>query len=172
MLRVIDGLAAAEWATGGVCGVWSVKDIIAHLASYELVLEEVLSSFQGDSGPSASPGTSATPMLNAFVDPGGQFTDAQVALRSSYSPADVLAEYTSAYEQVAALAAQLPAETFRQAGTLPWYGLEYAPDDFIVYAFYGHKRGALRPIAAFRDRFGKVGGTIACCRRQKQLLSS
>ena len=153
VLRAIDGLPASRWATGGVCGVWSVKEIIAHLASYELVLKEVLSSFQGDSArPSASPGTSATPMLNAFVEPGGQFNDAQVALRSSYSHTDVLAEYTSAYEQVAALAAQLPVEYFRQAGTLPWYGMEYALDDFIVYAFYGHKREHCAQIAVFRDR--------------------
>lgn len=157
VLRAIDGLAEAEWATGGVCGVWSVKDIIAHLTSYELVLQEVLSSFQVDSAmPSASPGTSATPMLNAFIEPSGQFNDTQVALRSSYSHTDVLAEYTSTYEQVAALAAQLPAETFRQAGTLPWYGLEYALDDFIVYAFYGHKREHCAQIVVFRDRLAST----------------
>ena len=153
VLRAIDGLSAAEWQTSGVCGVWSVKDIIAHLASYELVLKEVLVSFQSASEhPGASPGTSATPMLNAFVDPDGKFNDTQVALRSSYSHSDVLAEYTSAYEQVAALAAQLSAEHFRQVGTLPWYGMEYALDDCIVYAFYGHKREHCAQIAVFRDR--------------------
>ena len=153
VLRAIDGLAEADWETGGVCGVWSVKDIIAHLASYELVLKEVLGFFQSDSArPSASTGTSATPMLNAFAEPGGQFNNTQVALRSSYSHTDVLAEYTSAYEQVATLAAQIPAEYFRQVGTLPWYGIEYALDDFIVYAFYGHKREHCAQIAVFRDR--------------------
>jgi hypothetical protein len=157
VLRAIDGLAEADWETSGVCGVWSAKDIIAHLTSYELVLQEVLASFQGDSAmPSASPGTSATPMLNAFVEPSGQFNDAQVALRSSSSHTDVLAEYTSAYEQVAALAARLPAEIFCQAGTLPWYGLEYALDDFIVYAFYGHKREHCAQIAVFRDRLAST----------------
>ena len=155
VLQAIDGLAAAEWEVGGVCGVWSVKNIIAHLASYELVLGEVLASFQQHPvQPGASPGTPATPMLNAFVAPGGQFNDTQVALRN-YSHTEVLAEYTSAYEHVAALAAQLPAETFRQAGTLPWYGLEYALDDFIVYAFYGHKREHCAQIAVFRDRTAK-----------------
>ena len=152
VMQAIEGLDAAEWETGGVCGVWSVKNIIAHLASYELVLAEVLSSFQHDPAqPGASPGTSATPMLNAFVDPSGQFNDTQVALRN-YSHTEVLAEYASAYEHVAALAAQLPAEAFRQAGTLPWYGREYALDDFIVYAFYGHKREHCAQIAVFRDQ--------------------
>jgi hypothetical protein len=153
VLYAIDGLAEADWETGGVCGVWSVKNIIAHLASYEHVLHEVLASFQSDPArPDVSPGTSATPMLNAFVEPGGRFNDAQVALRSGYSASDVLAEYTGVYEQVAALAAQLPAETFRQAGRLPWYGMEYALDDFIVYAFYGHKREHCAQIAVFRDQ--------------------
>jgi hypothetical protein len=152
VLRSIDGLAAEEWEVGGVCGVWSVKNIVAHLASYELVLGEVLSLLQQyPDRPNASPGTDATPMLNAFVDPSSQFNDTQVALRN-YSHTEALAEYTSAYEHVAALAAQLPAEAFRQAGTLPWYGLEYALDDFIVYAFYGHKREHCAQIAVFRDR--------------------
>jgi hypothetical protein len=152
VLQAIDGLAEAEWETGGVCGVWSVKDIIAHLASYEHVLEEVLSSFQSDSAmPRSSTGGSATPTLNAFVAPGGQFNDSQVALRKLSSPADVLAEYTSVHQRVSALAAQVPAETLRQAGTLPWYGPEYALDDLIVYAFYGHKREHCAQIAVFRD---------------------
>lgn len=153
VLRAVEGLPDAEWETGGVCGLWSVKDIIAHLASYEQVLEEVLLSFQGNSAmPSLSPGGSATPMLNAFVAPGGQFNNSQVALRASGSYADVLDEYTSVHERVSTLAAQIPAETLRQAGTLPWYGLEYALDDLIVYAFYGHKREHCAQIAVFRDR--------------------
>jgi hypothetical protein len=153
VLRAIDGLPEAEWATGGVCGVWSVKDIIAHLASYEHVLEEVLSSFQSDSAmPSSSTGGSAMPTLDAFIAPGGQFNDSQVALRTSSSHADVLAEYTSVYEHVIALAAQIPAELLSRAGTLPWYGMEYALDDLIVYSYYGHKREHCAQIAVFRDR--------------------
>jgi hypothetical protein len=155
VLRAIDGLPEQEWQTGGVCGVWSVKDIIAHLASYELVLAELLASFQpGTPMPSSSTGASPTPMLDAFIEPGGRFNDAQVALRGSHGHAEVLAEYTGAYERVAALVAQLPAETLRQAGTLPWYGLEYALDDFLVYSFYGHKREHCAQIAVFRDRVG------------------
>ncbi|MGQ9887993.1 MAG: maleylpyruvate isomerase N-terminal domain-containing protein [Aggregatilineales bacterium] len=35
VLQAVDGLPPADWETPGVCGVWSVKDIVAHLASYE-----------------------------------------------------------------------------------------------------------------------------------------
>jgi len=50
LLRTIEGLPEADWMARGVCGWWSVKDIVAHLTSYELVLVEVLTSFLG-SGP-------------------------------------------------------------------------------------------------------------------------
>ena len=45
----------------------------------------------------------------------------------------------------------IPSETLRQSGTLPWYGMAYALDDFLVYAYYGHKREHSAQIAAFRD---------------------
>jgi hypothetical protein len=153
VLQAIEGLPEPEWEIGGVCGVWSVKDIIAHLASYEHVLAEVLTSFQSDSAmPSSSTGGSATPTLNAFVDPNRDFNADQVAKRKHTGSADVLAEYANIHAQASALAARIPAETLRRAGTLPWYGMEYALDDFIVYAFYGHKREHCAQIAVFRDR--------------------
>ncbi len=33
--HTIEGLDDRHWITAGVCGVWSVKDIIGHLAAYE-----------------------------------------------------------------------------------------------------------------------------------------
>jgi hypothetical protein len=38
VLRTIEGLPHSEWDTPDVCGVWSVKEIIAHLASFEDIL--------------------------------------------------------------------------------------------------------------------------------------
>lgn len=141
-MQAVAGLPDGAWETAGVCGVWSVRQIVAHLASYELVLGDVLAALAGD-GP--------TPHLDAFRE-GGGFNDAQVALREGQSPSATLAEYVAAHERVQSLAARIPAETFRQPGTLPWYGAEYALDDFIVYAFYGHKREHAAQIAVFRDR--------------------
>ncbi len=45
VLQTLDGFPESAWDTQGACGVWSVKDIIAHLASYEQVLVDVLTSF-------------------------------------------------------------------------------------------------------------------------------
>ncbi len=144
VLRTLDGLDFAHWETGGVCGVWSVKDILSHLASYELWLEEILAGFCGDHLP--------TPVTDHLAASGPQaFNDEQVAARQGHSPAAVLNEYTAAYERVAQRVGRIAPETWRQAGTLPWYGAEYALDDYIVYTFYGHKREHCAQINVFRD---------------------
>lgn len=144
VLNSLDGLDFARWGTGGVCGVWSVKDILSHLASYELWLDEILASFCGEPIP--------TPVTDHMSSSGpAAFNDEEVAARHSHSPQAVLAEYTAAYDRVARRVGQIAPETWRQAGTLPWYGAEYALDDFIVYSFYGHKREHCAQINVYRD---------------------
>lgn len=152
VLQTIEGFPAAVMETPGACGVWSVKDIIGHLTSYEHVLVEVLAAFvKGGSSPAPTPGS----YLSKFADPNGNFNDSEVAARKGKSMQDVLGEFNDTHAQVMSLAAQIPAEKFRQSGTLPWYGAAYALDDFIVYAFYGHKREHSAQIAAFRDHLGE-----------------
>jgi uncharacterized protein (TIGR03083 family) len=138
----IADLPDAWWDAPGACGVWSIKDIIAHLASYEHVLVEVLGSFIGEPGP--------TPYLDDYRGP--TFNDPQVEVRRSMTPQAVVDEYAAAHAQTMARIARIAPETLRQPGTLPWYGAEYALDDFLVYAFYGHKREHAAQIAAMRDR--------------------
>ncbi len=143
VLNTLKDFPEAEVNRPGACGVWSVKDIIAHLASYEHMLIEVLSGFLGG-GP--------TPYLEKMGTLGPlHFNDGEVELRRNRSMAEVLAELNEAHAQVMALAPQIPPETYRQNGTLPWYGAEYDLDDFIVYTFYGHKREHSAQIAAFGD---------------------
>ncbi|HEY6408732.1 MAG TPA: DinB family protein [Ktedonobacteraceae bacterium] len=142
VLQSIDGFPEANWETSGACGIWSVKDIIAHLTSYEHVLVEVLSTFLGGS---------STPHLAKYTEPGGQFNDAEVDARKEKTIKEVLAEFNDTHAQVMTMLAKIPIETRQQTGTLPWYGMDYALDDFIVYAFYGHKREHSAQIAAFLD---------------------
>src|SRR5438270_773527 len=80
----IDGLADSHWNTGSVCGVWSVKDIIGHLAAYEHVLEEVLQLFTGGGGEMV--------YINEYKA-GPEFNDNQAALRKDRSVQEVLGEY-------------------------------------------------------------------------------
>ena len=144
VLATLDGVPRPAWTTPGVCGVWSVKDIVAHLASYELVLGEVLAELSGESGP--------TPLLDRFRDPASGFNDAEVAARAGLTAEAALAEYVAAHERAMGLLARIPATERTRPGTLPWYGAEYALDDFVVYAFYGHKREHCAQIAVFQDR--------------------
>lgn len=141
--RAIEGLTPEQWVLTGACGVWSCKDLMAHLGSYEQVLVEVLRGFTGG-GPA--------PHLDRYKA-GGNFNDTEVEARAAHSVETVLAEYNTAHAESLRLISQIPAEVCRQPGTLPWYGAEYALDDYIVYAIYAHKREHCGQIGVFRDRF-------------------
>lgn len=143
VLQTLESFPETELETAGACGVWSVKDIIAHLASYEPVLVDILTTFTGG-GP--------TPVLNDYIEQGGQFNDSEVSRRKAKTMQDILAEFNDTYAQVMSLISNIPTETLRQTGTLPWYGMSYALDDVIVYMYYGHKREHSAQIAAFRDQ--------------------
>ncbi|MCO6450214.1 MAG: maleylpyruvate isomerase N-terminal domain-containing protein [Caldilineales bacterium] len=142
VLRGLNGLPMDDWYTENVCGWWSTKDIIAHLASFELTLVDILQGFL-EGGP--------TPYLDSFKAGGQQFNDVQVARRSNMSAEQVLAEYQEAHERVRSIAARVPDQVYVQTGALPWYGMEYDLDDFIAYSFYGHKREHTAQINVFRD---------------------
>lgn len=143
VLESVEGLPETDWETPGVCGVWSVKNIIAHLASFEHMLVDALKTLLDD-GP--------LPMLEKIGAIGPEeFNNSEVAARQDKSVADTLAEYNEVQAQTMQLLAQIPVDVRWQTGTLPWYGAEYALDDFIVYSFYGHKREHSAQIAVFRD---------------------
>lgn len=139
----LDGVPMDAWETGGVCGVWSVKNIVAHLASYEHWLIEILN---------AQLTNADQPLLTQMgqLGPDG-FNDIQVSQRNHLTPEQMLAEFEDAYQQAAQLAAKLPADLWRKNGTLAWYGADYSLDDFIVYTFYGHKREHSAQVNVFKD---------------------
>jgi uncharacterized damage-inducible protein DinB len=142
VMEAIDAFPESAWETPGACGVWSVKDILAHLASYEEVLVDILTTFTADS---------PTPALNTFIELGAQFNDIEVNKRREQTVQDVLAEFNDTHTQVMLLISKIPDASLRQTGTLPWYGVDYSLDDVIVYMYYGHKREHSAQIAAFRD---------------------
>lgn len=143
VLMTIADVPENEWNTKGVCGVWSVKEIIAHLTSFEHILVEVLDIFSGK-----KPG----PHLESWSESGQNFNEVQVAKRSAMTRSEVVNEYESVHAQTMKLISQIRPETLRQVGTISWYGPEYALDDLIVYAFYGHKREHCSQINVFKDK--------------------
>jgi hypothetical protein len=143
VLKHLDGLTDEECEHPNVCGVWSTKNIVAHLASFEWVLAEVLTGFV-DPGP--------TPTLDAHKNMDGDaFNAFQVDGRKTRSYQETLAEYKAAYDRVMAILPRIPEETLRETGRLPWYGEDYSLEDFIVYQYYGHKREHMAQVAVYRD---------------------
>lgn len=140
---VIEGMSEGAWETPGVCGDWSSKDVIAHLASYELATGDAFAGLLGEE---------AGPTLGLMLSRGGEFNDSQVAERQGQSPAESVAEYTAAHERAAALLARIPVAQRREVGLLSWYGAEYDLEDLIAYMSYGHKREHSAQIAHFRGR--------------------
>ena len=142
VLQTLNSFPATAWETSGACGVWSVKDIIAHLASYELVLVDILTGFTHEE---------LTPALDKFIELGSYFNDFEVNQRKTKSMQEVLQEFNEAHTTTMSLIPTIPTEVLRQNGTLPWYGIDYSLDDVIVYMYYGHKREHSAQIAAFHD---------------------
>ena len=90
--------------------MWSVKDIIAHLASFEHILVEVLGLFQGGG---------STPLLNRMIEEDDQINDNWVAENKNKTGAEVLSDYGEAQARVMSRVVQIPVETFRQPGIRP-----------------------------------------------------
>lgn len=144
LLGHVEKLPEDEWYTQGVCGWWSVRDIIGHLASFELMFIDIVKSL----GESATVGST----LERFRNLGGEkFNHEQVAKRQNHKPTEVLAEYTGAHDLLRELVSKISPETLRTAGLFPWYGEEYDLEDMICYASYGHKREHSAQIAVFLD---------------------
>lgn len=142
LTKAVDGLAFDHWETGGVCGVWSVKNVIAHLASHELLLVDMFNLLNGET---------ATPHIARYSELRMAYNDVTVDERKNKTPEDTLAEYVQAAEKAMALAKTIPEETARRTGIFPWYGEEYDLEDMVAYSVYGHKREHSAQINVFRD---------------------
>src|SRR5579859_1850755 len=142
VLQATEAYPEAALETPGACGVWSVKDIIAHLVSYEHVLVDVLNTFVS---------RSATPNLDRLWTMGSGFNESEVSRYKAKPLHDILAEFNTVHARSVSLAVQIPGEKFSQKNSLPWYGGEYDLDDFIVEHYYGHKREHSAQVAAFGD---------------------
>jgi hypothetical protein len=150
ILGTVEGFPAGQWETSGVCGVWSAKDVIAHLASYELATGDAFAGILGEE---------ATETLGLLMSRGEAFNETQVEQRRDQGPDETLAEYTRAHERAAEMLARIPLEQRRQPGVLSWYGAEYDLEDLITYMSYGHKREHSAQIAQFCWRIGSMGET-------------
>ncbi len=143
VMNAMSGLGETEAQVGGVCGYWSVRDILAHLASHEAVAIDVYNTLIDPAIP--------TPNLANYKSQGYSFNDLEVEKRQGLSYADLVSEYETSAALSRQLAARVPLAKRRQAGLFPWYGEEYDLEDMMAYSNYGHKREHCAQIAVYRD---------------------
>ena len=132
-----------SWERGEVTGYWSVKNIVAHLTSWELIVGDILVTMTGGG---------ETPSLDELAAAPREYNEGSVVKRQNMTPAETQAEYEAAHARVMELAPKVSPETYRENGTIPWYGADYCLNDFIVYINYAHKREHAAEINLFRDR--------------------
>ena len=144
VLDIISEVPESERDTPGVVGIWSVREIIAHLASHEEVLAEILTTFLSG-GP--------TPGLDMMNEDSLHFNHAQVEMRKDKTSAELLAEYEDWHEKVMSLIVQIPKEMYRSLEkTLPWQGGECTLEELVIYTNYAHKREHCAQIGVFVDQ--------------------
>src|SRR6059058_4848673 len=142
VLETVDDLSEPRWDVPGVCGEWSVKDIIAHLASYERVAIDVLKTFQGEE---------PTPYILRYFADYDEFNKAQMEAREYVTAQQVMNEYHEAQVQATSLLEQIPADIVQQVGTMPWYHKERCMADFIG-GLYEHTCQHCQQIIQFRQQ--------------------
>lgn len=126
--ELIDRLRPDGWREIAL-GVWTAKDLVGHLGAYEVRFAEILAEFAGEE-----------PATNLRSASPATFNDDQAALRAVWTVEAVVSELREAHARSIALVDRIPPETWREVGTIPWYGREYSLEDFLVYNIYGHKR--------------------------------
>ena len=144
-MQAVDDLSEDEWDVPGVCGEWSVKEIIAHLASYERLLLDMIHALQGDE---------VTPYIRTFLANGQAFNEEIVGSRQFETSQQVLDEYEDAQVQATSALATLPQEKIQQIGTMPWYSADRCLAD-VITTFCDHSQEHSSQIINFRKRVDK-----------------
>jgi hypothetical protein len=138
--HLIDRLDPEAWQAIAL-GSWTTRDVVGHLGAFEVRFAEVLSGFAG-----------VEPATNLRAASPATFNDDQAAVRSEWTVEMVVAELRDAHRLTMSLVGRIPSETWREVGTIPWYGPEYSLDDLLVYSMYGHKREHGPQIEAVLER--------------------
>jgi hypothetical protein len=141
---LIDRLEPADW-TAIALGVWTTKDLVGHLGAFEVRFAEVLAPFVGE-----------TPRTSLRSASPATFNDGQAGIRRDWPVDRIVAELREAHALVMELAPRIPAEVWREVGTVPSYGPAYSLDEMLVYSMYGHKREHAPQLEAVLDRRGSA----------------
>lgn len=142
VIQTVDNLPELEWDIPTASGSWSVKDIVAHLASFEHLLVDVFKTFL-----ETSP---TTLYLAQYSTQHDDFNHIQVEARSNHTAQQVIDEFEEAQAEATSLLARIPVETIEKKETLTW-DKERSLGDF-VGVLTGHIQRHCAEITAFRNR--------------------
>ena len=137
-IRALDDLPELQWDIPGACGNWTVKEIVAHLTSYELALAEGLKTFLGQ--------PSTRTYISRLLEDGAKFNEEEVEKRRYNTAQRVMDDYNDAQIQTMSLLEQIPAEKLQQKVTA-----DRSLNDFIT-SFYNHMSEHCDQIEKFRNR--------------------
>jgi hypothetical protein len=134
----LAGIHPSARTIPGVCGEWSVKDILSHLAAWEqLFLGWYQAGVRGEIPVMPAPGYNWHTMheLNAYI-----YTN-----NCRRSLDDVEAEFSASYQQILALVQALPEEDIFTPGRYAWLG-QHRLVDFMTPNTSNHYAWAKRLI--------------------------
>ena len=141
VIQTVDNLNEGEWDIPIAENSWTVKDIVAHLASYEHLLVEMFETVLGTS--------SDTPYLTQYRTQYADFNRIQVEARGNHTAQQVVDEFEEVQADATALLARIPVETIEKKGTL---GDKERSLGDIVSNLTGHIQRHCAEITAFRNR--------------------
>jgi len=137
-IRALDDLPELQWDIPGACGNWTVKEIVAHLTSYELALAEGLKAFLGQ--------PSTHMYISRLLEDGAKFNEEEVEKRRYETAQHVMDDYNDAQIQTMSLLEQIPAQKLQQK-----VADDRSLNDFII-SFYNHMNEHCDQIEKFRNR--------------------
>lgn len=129
-MAALSSASAATLERKGLVGQWSIKNVLAHLAAWELVTVQVLSE-RLETG--KTPEIMAT--INADQDAWNAF---QVDEVEDLSPDDQLVEFEWTRSLLLQYLASLDDATLAKAK--PWSGWDGTVADYVLDAIAGHER--------------------------------
>ena len=128
VMTTVDRYGAGDWERIAL-GVWTAKDLVGHRGAFEVRFADILATFVD--APDVSD------LLTADTE---TFNDDQAAIRRDWPIEQVLEEFHAAHARAMGHARRISEARWREVGTIPWYGPQYALDDLVVYTMYAHKR--------------------------------
>lgn len=143
VLSAVEGLSATDAEVPGACGRWSIREIVAHLASYEALAVEVLTHLDSES---------SGRLVTGWLDDRAAFNHFQTNRLSDHSLDRLIASYSANYEVLVNEYLRIPDARLRRTRGLAWYGTHRPVYAFLVDIAYKHKRTHALQIVTHRRR--------------------